>query len=195
MKLLMTAFEPFGGETVNPSALVLEKLTAPDGMQIEKRVLPVTFSGAPALLGRLIDEVQPDAVLCLGQAGGRNAITPELVAINWMDASIHDNAGDKPMQQKIAPDAPDAYFSTLPVYKMAQAATDAGISARVSLSAGAYVCNRVLFEALSIAKNRPNLRAAFVHVPFLPEQAKEKQAPSMALEEMVRGINAMLKAL
>lgn len=194
MKLLLTAFEPFGGESVNPSALVLEQIREPKGLRIAKALLPVSFSGAPSTLLQKIDRFCPDAVLCLGQAAGRAALTPERIGINWMDASIPDNDGAQPRRSRIRPDGPDAYFSTLPAYAMADAAQAAGIPAQVSLSAGAYVCNCTLYCALEIGAHR-KIAAGFVHVPCLPMQAAKKQLPSMTLEQMTAGISAMLDVL
>ena len=192
MRVMVTAFEPFGGEKINPTMLLLEKLTAPDGIELEKVVLPVVFGEAEARAIDFLNAHPADAVVMLGQAGGRAAITVERVAINFDDASLPDNAGNQPREQSIRENAPAAYFSTLPVRRMVDRIQESGVRGAVSLSAGAYVCNHLMYSMLDFLAGT-NVRAGFIHVPFLPEQTQT--APSMQLTEMVRGISAAIGAL
>ncbi|MCI5662590.1 MAG: pyroglutamyl-peptidase I [Clostridia bacterium] len=192
MRVMVTAFEPFGGEKINPTMLLLEKLTAPDGIELEKVVLPVVFGEAEARAIGFLNAHPADAVVMLGQAGGRAAITVERVAINFDDASLPDNAGNQPREQSIRENAPAAYFSTLPVRRMVDRIQESGVRGAVSLSAGAYVCNHLMYSMLDFLAGT-NVRAGFIHVPFLPEQTQT--APSMPLTEMVRGISAAIGVL
>ena len=192
MRVMVTAFEPFGGEKINPTMLLLEKLAAPDGIELEKVVLPVVFGEAEARAIDFLNAHPADAVVMLGQAGGRAAITVERVAINFDDASLPDNAGNQPREQSIRENAPAAYFSTLPVRRMVDRIQESGVRGAVSLSAGAYVCNHLMYSMLDFLSGT-NVRAGFIHVPFLPEQTQT--APSMPLTEMVRGISAAIGAL
>lgn len=190
--LLITGFEPFGGETVNPSWEAVERLPNEIGdWRLEKLRIPVVFGRAGETVLARAAEVCPDAIVCVGQAGRRAAITPELVAINLRYASIPDNAGNQPRDVPVIAGAPTAYFSTLPVREIAAAAQRAGVESAVSYSAGAYVCNDLLYTLLH---RRPETPACFVHVPWLPEQAPVG-APSMALETIVQGLRAMICAL
>jgi pyroglutamyl-peptidase len=146
---------------------------------------------------KAIDEVEPDLVLCVGQAGGRAKITPEFVGINYADARIPDNDGNQPVAEKIAADGPDAYFATLPVKAMVQAMTEAGIPAEVSYTAGTYVCNDVMYSLLhTLATKHPGVRGGFLHVPYATEQACHlpSSTPSMSLDMMARGIELGLAA-
>ena len=192
MRVMVTAFEPFGGEKINPTMLLLEKLAAPDGIELEKVVLPVVFGEAEARAIDFLNAHPADAVVMLGQAGGRAAITVERVAINFDDASLPDNAGNQPREQSIRENAPAAYFSTLPVRRMVDRIQESGVRGAVSLSAGAYVCNHLMYSMLDFLAGT-NVRAGFIHVPFLAEQTQT--APSMPLAEMVRVISAAIGAL
>ena len=147
--LLITAFEPFGGESENPSALALELLSESiGGIRLEKRLLEVTFLGAKDNICRYVDEVKPDYAICLGQAGGRAAITPERVAVNVMDARIADNIGYKPEDVPVTEGGQNAYFATLPIKRMVGAMEQAGVAATLSNSAGTYVCNSTMYAML-----------------------------------------------
>lgn len=193
-RILITAFEPFGGETVNPAQKIAEALSQrsyPD-IEICTKLIPVTFSGSAPVAIAALAQNSFDVVAMLGQAGGRAAVTIERVAINVDDASIPDNAGDIPNDRTIAPDGPAAYFATIPVKGAAEAIRAAGISASVSNSAGTYVCNHLMYSVLHHLRES-NVRAGFIHVPFLPEQAANKEnAPSMPLADMIRAIEAIL---
>ena len=197
MKILLTAFEPFGGEKVNPSLEAARDVPGTvGGARIVLRTVPVTFAGAADAVIRAIRAERPDAVLCLGQAGGRAALTPERVAINLDDARIPDNGGACPKETPIDPDGPAAYFSTLPVRAMAERIRAAGIPAEVSCTAGTFVCNHLMYAVLRYADTEaPGLAAGFMHVPYLAEQVKDRPGvPSLTKAEIARGIAAALEA-
>jgi len=199
MKILLTGFDPFGGEPVNPAleAVKLVKIADPD-LEIIKLEVPTVFGDSIAAVTEAMARHKPDAVVCVGQAGGRFAVTPERVAINISDARIPDNAGSKPLDEPIVPDGPAAYFSTLPVKAMVAAIREAGIPASLSNSAGVYVCNHLMYGVLHAAATRfPGTRAGFIHVPYIPEQAARKggNLPSMSLETIARGLEAALRAV
>lgn len=197
-KVLVSAFEPFGGETLNPSAMALEMLKSEiDDKSIVKLLLPVEFNTAGAKLCAAINDIKPDCVVSLGQAGGRSAVEVERVAINVMDAFSPDNAGYAPKDEPIANNAPAAYFATLPIKKMVRAAKDKGMKATVSNSAGTYVCNTVMYSALHhITDNGLNIAAGFIHVPFIPEQTVDKAGVAdMPLENIVAAVEEMLRCL
>ena len=196
--LLITAFEPFGGESENPSALALELLNESiGGIRLEKRLLEVTFLGAKDNICRYVDEVKPDYAICLGQAGGRAAITPERVAINVMDARIADNIGYKPEDVPVTEVGQNAYFATLPIKRMVGAMEQAGVAAAISNSAGTYVCNSTMYAMLEhIALNGMAAKAGFIHVPYIPSQVADKpNTPCMPLEDIVKGLSAAIECL
>ena len=189
-KLLITGFEPFGGEEINPSWEAVLRL--PDQINeytLLKLRLPVEFGSAAECVLRVFEDTQPDVILCIGQAGGRNAITPELVAINLRHAKIPDNAGYQPTDEPIIKDGNLAYFSTLPVRKMADAIQSAGIASQVSYSAGAYVCNDLLYTLLS-RFDGTQTRVGFIHIPYSMEQGKE---PAMELSQMVQALRIAIE--
>ncbi|WP_417118391.1 pyroglutamyl-peptidase I [Olsenella phocaeensis] len=197
-KVLVTGFEPFGGEATNPSWEAVRSL--PDtilGRELVRVVLPVEFGGAFARLREELEACDAELVLCVGQAGGRSKVMPEFVGINWRDARIPDNAGRQPLGERILEGAPDALFSTLPVAGMARAAADGGVPAAVSYTAGTYVCNELLFCLLDCLRGgRPGVRGGFVHLPYLPQQAVAlgSDVPSMSLDVATRGLELMLGA-
>ena len=189
-KLLITGFEPFGGENINPSwEAVLRLGDEIGGYALTKRCLPVVFGKAAEIVLDAARELCPDAILCVGQAGGRSAITPELVGINLRNGNIPDNNGNQPRDEEIIAGGDKAYFSTLPVRKMAEAVNAAGISSQVSYSAGAYVCNDVLYSILAHFESTKT-RAAFVHIPYCKEQNKE---PSMEMEQIIRALTVAIE--
>ena len=193
-KLLITGFDPFGGESVNPAYEAVRLL--PDvvaEIKLCKLKVPTEFVRSGAVLRDALAAERPDAVLCVGQAGGRAAITPERVAINLMDARIPDNAGFQPVDQPVVPGGPAAYFATLPVRSMASAIRDAGLSGAVSYSAGTFVCNDLLFRLLHCF-HKTTTGVGFVHVPYLSEQAKSG-APCMELGEILRALEAAIGVL
>ena len=198
MKILVTAFDPFGGEPVNPAQLAVERL--PDRIgdhEIVKLVIPTVFGASGDLVTARMDALKPDAVVCVGQAGGRTAVTVERVGINIMDAAQPDNAGSVPRDQPVVPGGPAAYFSTLPIKAMVSAMEAAGIPAAVSNTAGTFVCNQLLYRVLRhAAAHMPACRCGFVHVPYLPEQAAEKpEAFSMPLGDIVKALIAAIGAI
>ena len=198
MKILVTAFDPFGGESVNPAQQAVERLEdVIGGHQIRKLIIPTVFGRAAELVIQEMDDLRPDAVVCVGQAGGRKAVTPERIAINVMDANITDNAGVRPQDEPIVPDGPAAYFSTLPIKKMVEEIREAGLAADVSNSAGTFVCNSLLYSVLHhAATNMPETKAVFIHVPFIPQQTEGKEnVPSMPLEDIVRALTAAVSVL
>lgn len=198
MKILVTGFDPFGNDTINPSIEAVKLL--PDmiqGVEIIKIEIPTKFGKSAALVQDVIEQVQPDYVLHIGQAGGRREITPERVAINMDDASLADNAGNQPIDQLIQVDGETAYFSTLPVKAMVQYMKEEGVSASVSNTAGTFVCNHIMYQTLHfVSQTYPNIKAGFIHIPFLPEQVVDRpNVASMPLDEIVRGITAALRAI
>lgn len=199
VKLLITAFEPFGGEAVNPAQLAVEALPDRIGAaQLVKLAVPVEFGRSAAVVCAAIDAHRPDAVLCVGQAGGRAAITPERVAINCDDARIPDNAGAQPVDAPVAADGPAAYFATLPVKAMVAAIRQAGLPAALSNTAGTYVCNHLMYAVLHhLAQRSPQVRAGFLHLPYMTEQTVGKPAgtPGLSLEALVQGLTAAVTAI
>ncbi|BEM76503.1 pyrrolidone-carboxylate peptidase [Serratia marcescens] len=182
-KVLITGFEPFGGERLNPSWEVVKQLNDMElvGTRIVARQLPCVFGAALDALNAAIDEVQPVMVLAIGQAGGRTDITIERVAINVDDARIPDNQGQQPVDEPIVAGGPAAYFSTLPIKAMVSAMREAGIPAAVSQTAGTYVCNHVMYGLLHRLSGQREVKGGFIHIPYLPEQAAAHPgAPSMA---------------
>ena len=193
-KLLITGFDPFGGESVNPAREAVMAL--PDAVgdyTLTKLEIPTVFGLAAETVLQAAEALCPDVILCVGQAGGRAAITPEVVAINLREASIPDNLGYTPQNQPVVAHAPAAYFSTLPVRAMAEGVKAAGIPCSLSYSAGVFVCNDLLYTLLH-HYDGTDTRVGFVHIPYLPEQAKEGVA-SLPLEDAVRGLTAAIQAL
>jgi pyroglutamyl-peptidase len=196
MKILVTGFEPFGGERVNPAQQAVERLAArPGDLDLATRILPVAFERALPVLEAAIVETRPAVVLCVGEAGGRAELSLERVAINLADARIPDNDGRQPIDRPVAADGPAAYFASLPVKAAAMALRDAGLPAALSQSAGTFVCNHVFYGLLHLAAmRRLPLLGGFLHVPYLPEQAAHHPGmPSMAAEEITRGIAVVLR--
>ncbi len=190
-KLLITGFEPFGGETTNPSWEAVKLL--PDeigGFVLKKIEVPTVFGKAAEKVLKTAEEYEPNAIICVGQAGGRAEITPEFVAINLRYAKIPDNEGNQPKDEHIIKNAPAAYFSTLPVRKMAEAIAESGLPAAVSYSAGSFVCNDLLYSVLN-RYDGTETKSCFIHVPLLPEQTKDK--PSMALEDIVKALKIAIE--
>lgn len=184
-KLLITGFEPFGGEEINPSWEAVKMLPSEiNGYVLEKLLIPVVFGEAAERVIAAAERICPDVILCIGQAGGRNAVTPELVGINLRHGRIPDNKGNQPSDEPIINGGETAYFSTLPVRAMAEAVNSAGVPAHVSYSAGAYVCNDLLYTLLAHYKNG-DTRVGFIHIPYCTEQNKE---PSMDIGDIVKGL-------
>jgi pyroglutamyl-peptidase len=190
--VLLTGFEPFGTATSNPSGEIVKQIS---GDNIVTAILPVAYTQSADRLLALIANHNPDVVICLGQAEGRTAITPEKVAINLDDSRLADNEGVLRSDVKILDKGPDAYFSTLPLLEMVEAIKEQGISASVSLSAGAFLCNHVFY----VAQNKfagTNVRSGFVHVPLMDSQAPEFPGlPTMPLDQMVTAVKAILNTV
>lgn len=198
MKILITAFEPFGGEKVNPALEAMKLLPDKIGeAQILKLELPTVFKKSIEKVWQHIDEYEPDIVISLGQAGGRACISIERVAINIDDTTMADNEGNMPVDQPIFKDGENAYFSNLPIKNMVEDIKKAGIPANISNTAGTYVCNHVMYGILyKIHKERLNIKAGFIHVPFIPEQVVNKpEKPSMSLENIVKAVEIACKVL
>ncbi len=197
MNILITGFEPFGGETVNPALEAARRLQGQQigGHSVSALELPCVFGACVARLEQRMAELQPGLVLCIGQAGGRTGIDIERVAINVDDARIPDNAGNQPIDEAIVAGGPAAYFSGLPIKAIVQALLAAGIPASVSQTAGTYVCNHVFYGLLHLIATRyPQVRGGFVHIPYLPEQAAQYAgAASMSLQTVVAGLQLALQ--
>jgi pyroglutamyl-peptidase len=195
--VLLTGFEAFGGEAVNPSQEIVRSFegTRMQGHRIVTGVLPVAFAPVLPLLERLLDEHRPTLVLALGQAGGRSALALERVAINLIDARIADNEGRQPIDATVVAGAAQAYFSSLPIKAMQAHLRSLGIPVELSMSAGTFVCNQVFFALAHLRATRyPELRCGFMHVPWLPEQAARYPGqPSMALDTMRAGVGAAIE--
>ena len=199
MKLLLTAFDPFGGSPINP-ALEAVKLVADKigDVEIVKLEVPTVFGKSVATVAAKMAEVKPDAVLCIGQAGGRYDLTPERVAINLDDARIQDNEGQQPIDVAIFEDGAPAYFSNLPIKAMVAKIREVGLPASVSNTAGTFVCNHLMYGVLyHIAKSYPGVKGGFMHVPFVPSQTVNRPtpAPSMCEQDIARGIEAAIAAI
>ena len=197
MKLLLTAFDPFGGSAINPAQEAVKLVADRIGdVEVIKLEVPTVFGKSIAAVTAAIEQEKPHAVLCIGQAGGRYGLTPERVAINVDDASIADNEGNQPMDTPIFPDGAPAYFSTLPIKAMVAAIREAGLPASVSNTAGTFVCNHLMYGVLyTLAKHHPVIRGGFMHVPFIPSQTLQHAAPSMNQQDIARGIEAAIAAI
>lgn len=195
--VLVTGFEPFGGEDTNPSWEILRALPAAIGRApVETLLVPTQFRRAIEETAAAIERANPRLVILLGQAGGRACLSVERVAINVDDARIADNAGSQPVDEPVAPAGPAAYFATVPVKAMTAAIREAGIPAEVSNSAGTFVCNHLFYGVLHfLAASGRDARAGFIHVPWLESQAVARPGePAMALATMVRGVEAAIVA-
>ena len=192
-RILLCAFDPFGGESINP-ALEAVRAVKLDGAEVEKCEVPTVFYKSVEVVLRKIEKFSPDAVVMIGQAGGRDKITPERVAINLSDARIADNEGNMPCDEPIVSGAPAAYFSTLPIKEIVRVLGEGGIPSAVSNSAGTFVCNHLMYGVLHyIAERGLDLPAGFIHIPYLPEQVTKKEGvASLPLELDVRAIEMAL---
>lgn len=192
--VLVTGFEAFGGEQVNPSALIAQNLQGQiiGGCRAACLVLPCEFGTAIKALKRAIRELRPGLVICLGQAGGRAEITPERIAINVDDARILDNRGRQPVDAPIVRGGPAAYWSTLPIKAIVAEIRRRRIPAAVSQTAGTFVCNHVFYGLMHALRRQPRIRGGFIHVPYLPTQATAGQ-PSLTLPIMTRAITIAIE--
>ena len=194
-RVLLTGFDAFGGESINPSWEAVSALhsTRIAGHRVIARQLPTSFARAPRALRAALRELDPAVVICVGQAGGRAQISLERVAINVCDARIADNDGAWPREQTVTAGGPDAYFSRLPLRACLSALHAAAIPAEISNSAGTYVCNQVMYVLLHALRARRTVQAGFVHIPFVPAQVLERRGTSsMALEHSVAALHAIV---
>lgn len=198
MKVLVTGFEPFGGEKINPALEAVKGLPAEmHGADVRWLEVPTVFQKSAQVLEEDMSRYQPDFVLCIGQAGGRSSLTPERVAINQDDARIPDNEGNQPIDLPIRPDGAPAYFSSLPIKAMVQAIKKEGLPASVSNSAGTFVCNHLMYQALYLVEKKfPHVKAEFMHIPYMMEQVVNRPTtPAMSLVDIRRGIEAAIGAM
>ena len=209
-KIMVTGFLPFNGEPVNPSREVALRLTSPENCELVTAILPVEYEKAGTALAEEVRRHQPDILISLGQGGLRPALNIEFVAINFATTRSSDgehliaDEGGRVMDDVVFdPNGPRAYFATLPVRRMCRAARSAGVPAGISYSAGTYLCNYTMYTGLKLgAESYPAMKSTFIHLPFLPEQLTWEQevtnwpiSYSMPLEDMVKGIQAILEDL
>ena len=194
MKIIVTGFDPFGGEKINPSIECVKALPEVEGVELIRLELPTVFKESAKRLNEAINEVKPDAVLSVGQAGGRSGITMERIAINVDDARIPDNSSQQPIDEVIQRDGEAAYFTTLPIKRIVQAIREGGILAEVSNTAGTFVCNHIMYQALFAAtKADKPFKAGFMHIPFIPEQTTDK--PSLPLEKSTKALQIAIETI
>lgn len=198
MKVLVTGFDPFDGEKINPAfeavKLLLEKIADTEIIKLE---IPTAFKRSEAAVRRAILKYRPDIIINVGQAGGRDAITPEKVAINYADASIPDNDGEAPYDMPLKENGKNAYFATVPVKAMVDNMLMHGIRAKLSFTAGTYVCNAVMYNTQYMIENEfPEIREGFIHVPYCESQVSDKKdgTPFMSLSEIAEGLKYAIEA-
>lgn len=198
MTILVTGFDPFGGEPINPALEAVKGLADTiSGAEIIKLEIPTVFGKSAEVVKKAILEHQPDVVLNIGQAGGRFAPSPERVAINVDDARIPDNEGNQPVDEVIQADGEPAYFTQLPIKAMVAAMKEAGFPAAVSNTAGTFVCNHIMYQVqYMIDKEFPNMTGGFIHVPFIPEQVVDKAGqPYMSLTDITKSLEKAIEAI
>ena len=192
LRVLLTGFDPFDGELLNPSWESVRALDGwvCEGATVHARRVPCVFGDAIDTLGAAIDELAPQLVICVGQAGGRAEVSVERVAINVDDGRICDNAGCQPIDVPVASDGPAAYFATLPIKAMVRDLRAAGVPAAVSNTAGTFVCNHIFYGLMHrLARLHSDIRGGFIHIPYLPEQAvRFPGAPSLPLDTLVAAL-------
>lgn len=197
MKVLITGFDPFGGEPINPAWEAVKAMKDEiAGAQLYKLQIPTVVDKSIEKIHEKMKELQPDIILSIGQAGGRFGVTPERVAINITDARIPDNEGNQPIDTPIFPDGDTAYFSSLPVKAMVEAIKNAGYPSALSNTAGTYICNHVMYGILYyIQKEFPAARGGFIHVPYAVSQVVNKPStPSMSLPDITAALEAAVQA-
>lgn len=198
MKILVTGFDPFGEDTINPAIEAVKRLpNTIDGAKIIKLEIPTVFHKSAKVVREAILAEKPDYILNIGQAGGRTDLTPERVAINLDDARIKDNEGQQPIDLPIQNDGDAAYFSQLPIKAMVDSMKKEGLPASVSNSAGTFVCNHIMYQTLYLtAKEFPEIKAGFMHIPFMTEQVVNRpERPSLPLEDIIKGIEVSIKGI
>lgn len=195
MKILVTAFDPFGGDSENSSLIVLNEMAdSIDDIEIKKLIIPTVYNECARIVWEKAKEYDVDAILSLGQAGGRGSVTVEVIGINYAYAKIGDNNGVRITGEKLFDDKEAALFSTLPVKAMAEGAKDRGFNAELSVSAGGFVCNSLLYTLLKKAKDeKSKIRAGFVHLPY--EEGQKKDGFSMKGSDMARCVEEMIKII
>jgi len=198
-KVLLTGFDPFGGESINPALEAVKAFsgTTIGGYEIHVKKIPTVFDLSISHLIGAIEETNPDLIICVGQAGGRTDITVERIAVNVNDARIPDNNGNQPIDTEVISGGPAAYWSTLPIKAMVKEMNKKGIPASVSHTAGTFVCNHLFYGLMDyLAKQNKSIRGGFIHIPFLPEQISGANAgqPSLSLETIVKGLQAGIEA-
>ncbi|MFP4001584.1 MAG: pyroglutamyl-peptidase I [Thermoplasmata archaeon] len=199
-RLLITGFDPFGGESVNPASEVVLELDGEEinGCEIIAKEIPTVYGKSAEVVKEMIDEVEPDVVLHIGQASGTHGIRVERFAVNINDARIEDNEGNQPIDEVIVEDGPAAYWTTIPTRKIVEAVKDAGIPSFLSYTAGTFVCNHVIYSTANyVEENNLPIHYGFIHVPFLPEQAvdKDNQPPSMAKETIKEALIVAIETI
>lgn len=197
MKVVVTGFDPFGGEAINPAFEAVKKLPAEiAGAEIIKVEVPTVFGTSGEKVAEAIETHQPDMVICVGQAGGRQTVTVEKVAINLAEARIPDNAGQQPSDVLLVEDGATAYFTNLPIKAMVKNCHDHQLPAAISYTAGTFVCNDIMYHLLHLINTKyPTIRGGFIHVPFLPEQTIDKPTfASMSLEAITDSLFYMIEA-
>lgn len=193
--MLVTCFEPFGGDALNSSHLTVSRLE-PDGMELAKATLPVSYADARRELEAAVDAARPDVVVAFGQAARRERVTVERVALNLDDATEADNLGVAGAARPIVPDGPPAYWSGLPVDELVAALRASGVPAAASRDAGGYLCNHVFYGLMHLVATRGlDVRAGFVHVPLVTEQALDDDRPSLSPETLLLGAQTILRTL
>ena len=196
MRVLITGFDKFGGESINPSSLCVNSLPdVIDTIEIKKVTLPTVFKDSSRVLEENIKSFSPNIVICVGQAGGRSKITPERIAINIDDARIPDNIGNSPIDEAIRKDVENAYFSTLPIKAIVDELNKNNIPSAISNTAGTFVCNHIMYEALYLtSKKYTNSKAGFIHIPYIEEQVLDKpNIPYMKKEDIIVALELIIK--
>ena len=196
MRVLITGFDKFGGESINPSSLCVNSLpNVIDNIEIKKITLPTVFKDSTRVLEENIDSFSPNIVICVGQAGGRSKITPERIAINIDDARIPDNIGNSPIDETIRKDGENAYFSTLPIKAIVDELNKNNIPSTISNTAGTFVCNHIMYESLYLTSTKyPNIKAGFIHIPYIEEQVLNKpNMPYMKKEDIIVSLELIIK--
>lgn len=194
-KVLVTAFDPFGNDKVNPTELLLSRLLPQNNnYELHKLVVPTVFGKSIKIVSNEIDRIRPDIVICLGQAGGRSCISLERVAINIDDARIPDNDGNMPIDDKVRAEGPSAYFSSLPIKACLKSLRDSSIPSEISNTAGTFVCNHLMYGVSHKLFGLKHGVSGFIHIPYIPSQVSDRpNIASMELETALRGINIIIE--
>ncbi|MGX7173942.1 pyroglutamyl-peptidase I [Enterococcus ratti] len=198
MKVLVTGFDPFGGDKVNPAYEAVKQM--PDtiaGAEIVKLEVPTVFEKSSQVVKEAIQAYRPEIVICVGQAGGRSAVSFERIAINLAEARIEDNEGNQPFDTALEADGPAAYFTSLPIKAMTKNVRDHGLPAYISYTAGTFVCNDIMYRLLHLIKTQfPTIRGGFIHVPFSPDQVIDRPVgtPSMSLADIAASLTYAIEA-